>query len=218
MMTIYDFPRGPYPARVRIALAEKGLQSQVQFEMIDLYKGEHKTPEFIASKNYSGTVPVLQLDDGTLIAECSAITEYLDALDGLPTLTGRTPREKGLIHMMSKRAELELLDAISVYFHHATPGLGPKVELYQNSEWGLRQRDKAARGIHYFDGVLRTQPFVAGEGFSMADITVIAGMIFAGVVKLAVPEECEALRTWYARMQERPSVKNRVTMSEKTAA
>ena len=215
MMTIYDLPTGPYPARVRIALAEKNLQSRVQFETVDLYKGEHKKPEFIAAKNYSGTLPVLELDDGTLIAECTAITEYLDALDGAPTLTGRTPREKGLIHMMSKRAELELLDAVSVYFHHATPGLGPDVEIYQNAEWGLRQRDKALRGMRYFDGVLKSQPFVAGEAFSMADITVIGGLIFAGLVNLPMPAECEALQAWYARMQERPSVKNRVTMSER---
>jgi len=214
MMKIYDFPRGPYPARVRIALAEKNLQSRVTFEMVDLYKGEHKTPAFLATKNYSGTLPVLELEDGTLIAECTAITEYLDALDGAPTLTGRTAREKGLIHMMNKRAELELLDAISVYFHHATPGLGPAVEIYQNAEWGLRQRDKAVRGMQYFDGILRKQEFVAGEAFSMADITVIGGLIFAGLLKLPVPASCEALLAWYARMQERPSVKNRVTMSQ----
>lgn len=84
MMKIYDFPRGPYPARVRIALAEKNLQSRVQFETVDLYKGEHKKPAFLATKNYSGTLPVLELDDGTLIAECTAITEYLDALDDAP--------------------------------------------------------------------------------------------------------------------------------------
>jgi glutathione S-transferase len=214
VMKIYDFPRGPYPARVRIALAEKHLQSRVQFETVDLYKGEHKKPKFIATKNYSGTLPVLELDDGTLIAECTAITEYLDSLDGAPKLTGRTPREKGLIHMMNKRAELELLDAVSVYFHHATAGLGPDVEIYQNAEWGFRQRDKAVRGMHYFDGVLKKQKFIAGEFFSMADITVIGGLIFAGLVKLPVPAECEALQAWYARMQERPSVKNRVTMSE----
>jgi glutathione S-transferase len=214
MMKIYDFPRGPYPARVRIALAEKNLQSRVRFEMVDLYKGEHKKPDFVATRNYSGTLPVLELDDGTLIAECTAITEYLDTLDGAPILTGKTPREKGLIHMMNKRAELELLDAVSVYFHHATPGLGPDVEIYQNAEWGFRQRDKAVRGMHYFDGVLKNQPFVAGEAFSMADITVIGGLIFAGLVKLPVPAECEAIQAWYARMQERPSVKNRVTMSE----
>jgi glutathione S-transferase len=214
MMKIYDFPRGPYPARIRIALAEKNLQSRVRFEMVDLYKGEHKTPNFIATKNYSGTLPVLELEDGTLIAECTAITEYLDTIDGAPTLTGRTPREKGLIHMMNKRAELELLDAVSVYFHHATPGLGPDVEIYQNAEWGFRQRDKAINGMHYFDGIMQKQDFVAGEVFSMADITVIAGLIFAGLVKLPVPASCETLRAWYAKMLERPSVKNRVTMSE----
>ena len=182
-MKIYDWHTGPYPARVRIALAEKNLRPRVRFVSIDLWKGEHKTPEFRA-KNYSGTLPVLELDDGTCIAECTAITEYLDALDGAPTLTGGTPREKGLIHMMNKRAELELLDPISVYFHHATPGLGPKVEVYQNAEWGLRERDKALRGMHYFNGILTRQPFVAGETFSMADITVIGGLIFAGLVGL----------------------------------
>ncbi|MGL3207846.1 glutathione S-transferase [Bradyrhizobium sp. BR 1433] len=212
-MKIYDWPTGPYPARVRIALAEKNLRSQVEFVLVDLYKGEHKQPEFLA-KNYSGTLPVLELDDGTFIGECTAITEYLDALNGAPTLTGRTPREKAVIHMMSKRAELELLDAISVYFHHATPGLGPHVEIYQNPEWGFRQRDKALRGMHYFDGILKGQPFVAGDAFTMADITLIGGLIFAGLVNVPVPVECEALSAWYAAMQERSSVKNRITMSE----
>ena len=210
-MIIYDTPTGPYPARVRIALAEKNMQSSVEFVRINLRKGEHKKPNFLA-KNYSGTVPVLELDDGTLIAECTAITEYIDALDGTPTLTGKTPLEKGIIHMMNKRAELELLDPVSVYFHHATPGLGPDVELYQNTEWGLRQRDKALRGMHYFDAVLRTRPFVAGESFSMADITVIGGLIFAAFVKLQVPAECEALQAWYKRMQQRPSVKKQLEM------
>jgi glutathione S-transferase len=213
MMRIHDWPTGPYPARVRIAVAEKGLQSRVQFVPVNLWKGEHKKPEFLV-KNYSGTLPVLELEDGTFIAECTAITEYLDALDGAPSLTGRTAREKGLIHMMSKRAELELLDAISVYFHHATPGLGPHVEVYQNAEWGLRQRDKALMGMRYFDAILKQQPFVAGDFFSMADITVIGGLIFAGLLKVPLPAECDALQAWYAGMQERPSVKNRVTMSE----
>ena len=111
-----------------------------------------------------------------------------------------------------------MLDVVSVYFHHATPWLGPDVEIYQNAEWGFRQRDKALRGMHYFNRILQRQPFVAGEAFSMADITVIGGLIFAGLVKLPVPPECEALQAWYARMQERPSVKHRVTMSEPAEA
>ena len=155
---------------------------------------------------------MLELADGTLIAECTAITEYLDALDGAPVLTGGSPRERGLIHMMNKRAEMEVLDAISVYFHHSTPGLGAGVEVYQNPEWGDRQREKAVRGMRYFDSVLARQPFLAGERFSMADITLIAGLIFARVVKVEIPAECAALRAWDEVMQARPSVRDRVTL------
>lgn len=145
MMKIYDLPRGPYSARVRVARAEKGLRSQVRFELIDLYKGEHKKALFIATKNFSGTVPVLELDDGTLIAECTAISEYLDALDGEPEFTGRNPRDRRLGHILNKIAEIEMLDVISVYFHHSAPGLGPEVNTFQNPEWGDRQREKAIR-------------------------------------------------------------------------
>jgi len=205
-MTVYDFPIGPYPTRVRIAIAEKGLQEKIRFQMVDLYKGEHKKPEFIEQKNYSGTLPVLELADGTLIAECTAITQYLDTLDGSPSLTGNTPLEQGLIHMMSKRVEIEVLDAISVYFHHGTPGLGPLVELYQNPEWGFRQRDKAIRGMHYFDKLLQRQAYVAGDNFSMADITLIGGLVFAAIVKLEIPAECRALLSWYERVKQRDSV------------
>ncbi len=205
LMRIYDWYNGPYPARVRIALAEKNMLPRVEFVSVNLWKGEHKQPEFLAL-NYSGTLPVLQLEDGTFIAECTAITQYLDTLDGNPTLTGRTPTEQGLIHMMTKRAEIELMDAVSVYFHHATPGLGPEVELYQNAEWGMRMRDKAVRGMHYFDKVLKTRAFVAGDAFSMADIALLGGMIFADLVQLPLPQTCEALRAWQARVNERPSV------------
>ncbi|MFB3301933.1 glutathione S-transferase [Pseudomonas sp. AMR01] len=202
---IYDWYNGPYPARVRIALAEKGLLDRTEFVSINLWEGKHKQPAFLAL-NYSGTLPVLQLQDGTLIAECTAITHYLDTLDGHPTLTGTSPLEQGLIHMMTRRAELELMDAVSVYFHHATPGLGPEVELYQNAEWGQRMGDKAIRGMRYFDGLLKTRPFVAGNAFSMADIALLGGLIFAALVKLPVPDECTALMEWQARMNERASV------------
>ena len=215
-MKIHDWFDGPYPARVRIALAEKDMLSRVEFVPVNLWKGEHKTADFLAI-NYSGTLPVLELSDGTYLAECTAITQYLDALDGNPQLTGETPRQKGLIHMMTKRAEIEFLDAVSVYFHHATPGLGPQVELYQNPEWGGRMRDKAIQGMRYFDGVLRDRPFVAGDAFSMADIAVHGGMIFASLVKLPVPDECTALREWHERMQERPSVREWRAMVERGA-
>lgn len=119
--------------------------------------------------------------------------------------------------MMTKRAEIEFLDAVSVYFHHATPGLGPQVEVYQNPEWGNHMRDKAVRGMRYFDSVLKNQPFVAGDRFTMADIAVLGGMIFAALVKLPIPDECEALRAWHVRTQERPSVQEWRAMVERGA-
>ncbi len=207
MMMIHDWYNGPYPSRVRIAVAELGLTSHVNFTSVDLWSGEHKRPEFLA-KNYSGTLPVLQIEDGAHLAECTAITQYLDALGDTPRLTGTTPRDQGMIHMMNKRAEIEFLDAISVYFHHATAGLGPDVELYQNAEWGLRMRDKALRGARYFDGVLKDQPYVAGNAFSMADITVIAGFVFAKIVGLQIPTALVSLHSWHARMLGRPSVQH----------
>ena len=109
-MKVYDFQGFPNPARVRIALAEKGLTNKVQFITVDVPGGEHKTPAFMA-KNPAAAVPVLELDDGTTIAECTAITEYLDHLSGEPVLTGRTPKERAVIHMMHRRSEAGLLDA-----------------------------------------------------------------------------------------------------------
>ncbi len=212
-MKVFDIPGFPNPLRIRIVLAEKSLGSRVEFIKVDLPAAEHKQPAFLAI-NPLGTVPVLQLDDGTNIAECTAITEYLDNLDGHPTLTGTTPKEKAVIHMMQKRAESELADPVGFYFHHATPGLGPALQAYKSPdwdgrvEWGNRQRAKAVAGMKYFDEVLRDQAYVAGEQFSMADITIYAGLIFAGFASIAVPEDCTALAAWQARVAQRPSVKN----------
>jgi glutathione S-transferase len=212
-MKIFDIPGFPNPLRIRIVLAEKSLATQVEFVKVDLPAAEHKQDAFLGI-NPTGTVPVLQLDDGTYISECTAITEYLDNLDGNPVLTGKSPKEKALVHMMQKRAESELIDAVGIYFHHATPGLGPALQAYKSPdwesrrEWGERSRVKAVAGMRYFDKVLATQPYVAGEFFSMADITVWAGLLFAGFANIPVPEECTALLSWRRTVDERSSVKN----------
>lgn len=204
-MKVYEFEGFPNPARVRIALAEKGLLDKVDFVSIDVPKGEHKNPEFL-EKNPFATVPVLELDDGTTIAECTAITEYLDHLDGKPALTGRTPKERGVIHMMQRRAEAGLLDAVGTYFHHATPGLGPDIEGYQCAEWGRHQKERAIAGMHYLDDVLASQTYLAGDTFSMADITAYAGLRFAAAANVDVPADCTHLKDWDERVSSRPSI------------
>ncbi|PZD73919.1 Glutathione S-transferase GST-6.0 [Acaryochloris thomasi RCC1774] len=204
-MKVYEFNGLPNPARVRIALAEKGLTEKVEFISVDVPNGEHRQPEFLA-KNPLGAVPVLELEDGTTISECTAITEYLDHITGEITLTGRTPKERATIHMMQRRAESGLLDAGTTYFHHATPGLGPDLETYQCAEWGQHQRQKAVSGMHYFNEVLAKQDYLAGEQFSMADITAFAGLAFADFAKIDIPVECGHLQAWRERVSQRPSI------------
>jgi glutathione S-transferase len=213
-MKIYDRAGFPNPARIRIVLKEKDLEAGVEFISVDLIGAAHKQAPFLA-KNPSGVIPVLELDDGTCISECTAITEYLDNLDGNPVLTGRTPREKASIHMMQRRAEAELIDPVGVYFHHATPGLSAELRAHKSpdwegrTDWGNRNRERAVAGMSYFDGVLRDSSFVAGDDFSMADITVFAGLTFAEAAGIAIPEEASALKAWRARVAELPSVKQR---------
>ena len=213
-MKVYDRPGFPNPSRIRIALAEKGMESQIDFVSVDLIAAEHKQQPYL-EKNPLGTIPALELDDGTHISECVAITEYLDNLDGNPVLTGKTPKEKALIHMMQRRVDVELIDAVGHYFHHATPGLGDALFKHKSPEWehrkswGAREGVRALKAMKYLDGVLQTQSYVAGDTFSMADISVFAGLNFADAAGLVIGEELQALKEWRVRVSERPSVKNR---------
>ena len=204
-MKIYDYPGFPNPARVRIALAEKGLADAVTFETVDVPAGDHRKPEFLA-KNPFGAVPILELDDGTCIAECSAITEYLDHQDDDQSLTGRNPAERARIAMMQRRAEAGLLDAVAAYFHHATPGLGPDIETNPCPEWGQRQRDQAVDGMRYLNAVLQRDAYLAGDRFTVADITAFAGLAFADFASIDVPDDCTALKEWRGRVSQRPSI------------
>lgn len=205
-MKIYDYPAFPNPARVRIALHEKGVFDQVHFETVDVPAGEHKTHAF-AARNPSAAVPVLELACGTCISECTAITEYIDnAFEG-PRLTGTDAKQKAKVHMMQRRAEQMVMDAVGSYFHHATTGLGPDIESYQNKEWGQHQQSVAQRGFEYFNDVLENSPYVAGEEFSMADITLFTGLGFADFVKVDIPKSCQHLHSWRQRVADRPSVK-----------
>jgi glutathione S-transferase len=204
-MKIYDVANFPNPIRVRIALAEKNATDNVEFINVDVANGEHRKDAFIA-KNPSAAVPLLELDDGTCISECPAITEYIDHTFEGPSLTGETPKERAVISMMQRRAETMILDAVSAYFHHATEGLGPVLEVYQNEDWGLKQRERALNGMVYFNKVLSDSEFVAGDDFTIADITLFAGLAFADFAGVETPVECSNLLLWKAKVGARPSV------------
>ncbi|NWK95799.1 glutathione S-transferase [Sphingobium lactosutens] len=213
-MRIYDREAAPHPARIRIVLAEKGLDDAVEFVSVDLMAAAQKQPDFLAM-NPIGKIPVLQLEDGTIISESTAITEYLDNLDDNPILTGTTPREKGLIHMMQRRAEMMMIDAIDDYFHYGTPGLGAALRPWRMpdwsgaQEWGQRRGAYAVANMTYFNDLLAKQPFLAGDRFSLPDITLFCGLMFADIVGLPIAAELTALHAWRNQVAERPAVKNR---------
>jgi glutathione S-transferase len=213
-MKIYDREGTPNPARIRIVLQEKRLEEEIVFVSIDLIEAEQKSDAFL-NMNPIGKIPVLELDDGTIISECTAITEYLDNLDGNPTLTGKTPRERALIHMWQRRAEQLLLEPIDDYFHYGTPGLGSKLRPWRmpewegRDEWGKRRGAFAVQNLPYFDQELKKRPFLAGDTFAMADITLFAALYFCGISGLPIAPELTALAAWRAKVSEMPSVKNR---------
>ena len=213
-MKLYDREGTPNAARIRIVLAEKGLDSQVDFVSVDLIAAEQKQPSFLAM-NPIGKTPVLELDDGLVLSESTAITEYLDNLDGNPTLTGRTAREKAVIHMMQRRVEMMVLEPVDDYFHYGTPGLGAALRPWRMpdwsgaKEWGTRRGAQAVANLPYFDALLGEQPFVAGETFSMADISLFAGLAFAAGAGLPIADDLIALADWRERVAQWPSVRNR---------
>ena len=204
-MKIFDIEGFPNPARVRIALAEKGATDKVEFVSVDVMNGEHRTDAFKAI-NPDAPEPCAQLDDGKYISQVTAITEYIDGTFEGSSLFGKTPKDRAVIHMMNRRAENGLVDAVGAYFHFATEGLGPELETYQNSDWGLRQREVATQTMAYLDRVLSTSDFLAGDQFSMADITAFAGLAFADFAKVDIPENLHNLIKWRAQMAQRPSI------------
>jgi glutathione S-transferase len=214
MMKVYDRQGTPNALRIRIVLAEKGLDDRVEFVPVDLIAAEQKSPAFLAM-NPIGKTPVLELEDGLFLSESTAITEYLDTLDGRPVLTGRTPREKGLIHMMQRRVEMMLLEPVDDYFHYGTPGLGKALRPWRKPdwparhEWGERRGAEAVANLPWFETVLTKQPFLAGGVYSMPDITLFATLAFMDAAGLPVAPEFAALAAWRERMEALPAVRNR---------
>ncbi len=204
-MKVYDIEGFPNPARVRIALAEKGVTDQVEFIPVDVMGGEHRTPEFKA-KNPDAVVPCLELEDGSVIGQCTAITEYIDAKFDGTSLCGTDPKQRATVSMMNLRAENGLLNAVGDFFHHATPGLGPDLETNQNQDWGLRRKDVATETMTYLDDVLAENEYLAGSDFSVADITAFAGLAFADFAQVEIPAQLTNLIQWREKVAARPSI------------
>jgi glutathione S-transferase len=205
-MKLYTSRRAPNPRRVDMFLAEKGV-THIERVVLDLNQGEHRSAGFLA-KNPLAQVPVLELDDGRLLSESRAICTYLESLFPEPNLMGASPQERAFIEMADRRVEMHLFLAIANAVRHGHPGLAV-LEQPQFPDFGRSQADKVRGIAAHFDQLLQQQTWMAGERFTIADITAFCALEFArGLLKLAPADlGLLALQAWRDRVAQRPSAK-----------
>ena len=200
-MLLYDSPNpAPNPRRVRIFAAEKGIE--LSSKEVSIPKREQKAPEYVA-KNPRGQTPILELDDGTVIAESVAIMRYLEAEQPDPPLFGTTAREIAEIEMWNRRVEMILMPAIAAVWVHTHPFTAALPG--RNVEWGESNRPRVVEGMRFFDGSLEGREYLAGSAFSAADILLLTTVDFAKFIGLEMPSECANLLRWHERVSARPS-------------
>ncbi|MFY9971667.1 MAG: glutathione S-transferase [Roseiarcus sp.] len=200
-MKLYNSNFAPNPRRVRIFLAEKGLS--IPRVEVDLGKLEHKTAEFSALNPFQ-TIPVLELDDGTKISESIAICRYVEELHPEPNLFGATPLERATVEMWQRRVELHLMLPIAQVMRHSHPHMA-QMEDPQIPDWAAANRPRALRNMLIFDGVLSDRLFIAGDRFTVADITGLVALDFTRPARIAIPAELGNLNRWFAELKARPS-------------
>lgn len=200
-MKLYDTPLAPNPRRVRVFLAEKGID--IPKVAIDLGKMEQKSESYSAVNPRQRT-PALELDDGTVITESVAICRYIEALHPEPNLFGRTPKEIGEIEMWSRRMELNLLATIASAFRHLHPAMAA-MEVPQVKEWGEVNRGRIVEELAFLDRHLKGRDFICCGRFTNADITAMIGIDFLKPTRVAVPDDFVDLKRWHAAMAARPS-------------
>ncbi|GAB4225217.1 MAG: glutathione S-transferase [Methyloligellaceae bacterium] len=200
-MKLVEAARAPNPRRVRIFLAEKGIE--VPTEQIDLGEMEHRRPEF-AKLNPFRQVPVLVLDDGTVLSESMAICRYFEEIQPDPPLMGREPLEKAVIEMWQRRVELQFYLPVAYSFRHLHPAMA-QFEEPQVPEWGEVNRARAERMLDFLDGELASRRYVAGDSFSVADISLLVAIDFMKLAKIERRPELANLGRWYDEVSSRPS-------------
>lgn len=200
-MKIIETSTAPNPRRLRIFLAEKGLS--VPYEQADLMAGELKSEAF-TRLNPMQRVPVLVLDDGTAISESVAICRYFEELHPEPALFGRGALERAMVEMWQRRIELGFFAHVAHAFRHLHPKMA-NLEVPQVADWGEANRAKALEQLAMIDSRLGEARFLAGENFSIADITLLVGIDFMKPARIARPSGFANLDRWYGEVSTRPS-------------
>jgi glutathione S-transferase len=203
-MKIYDFALAPNPRRVRIFLAEKGID--IFYEQVDIRTGQNREAWFI-EKNPLGGLPVLEFDDGTYLAESVAICRYFEMTYPEPPLMGIDPRDCAFVEMWNRRMELEVFHPIARSLQHSHPFFKDRVPK-QFPEFGGSQRDHAIKRLEWLDSILAGRQFVAGDRYTIADITALVGLdIGAALGGFQIPDSVKHVKRWHEAVSSRPSAK-----------
>jgi glutathione S-transferase len=200
-MKLYDGGRAPNPRRVRVYLAEKGIK--IPTEQVDLGAMAHKSAAYTAI-NPLQRVPALVLDDGTIITESIAICRYFELLHPQPPLFGRDPKDIAIVEMWQRRVEFHLLTQVSHIFRNLHPAMAA-MEVPQVPAWAEANKPRVLEFLKVLDDALGTQRFVAGDDYTVADITGLVAVDFMKPAKLAVPDTLANVRRWHAEISARPS-------------
>ncbi len=199
-MKLYESP-SPNARRVHVFMAEKGFDCERV--PVDIRAGENITPEFLA-KYPGGRVPVLELDDGTFLAESIAICRYLEALHPEPNLFGDDALSSAQIEMWQRRVEMLFMAEVAGAFRNITGFFKDRETCVK--EWGEVCAAKAPKALQMFDDQLANNSYLAGDKFSVADITLAVALDFAKMVQVVELPELPNISRWYAQVNERPSL------------
>jgi glutathione S-transferase len=202
-MKIYEDARAPNPRRLRIFVAEKGLK--IPTEQVDIFARKNRTPEMLA-KNPAGGLPFVELDDGSHLAESVAICRYLEGLHPEPNLMGKDNREQAFIEMWNRRMELNLFAPVSRAFQHTSEIFKPMLK--QFPEYGETQREITRQQLQWLDAQISNKPFIAGDRFTIADITALVAVDFgAQLAGVQLDPSLKNLARWHQSVSSRPSAK-----------
>jgi len=200
-MKLYDGGRAPNPRRVRIFLAEKGIE--IPLVPVDMGKLEHLGDAF-ERLNPMKQLPVLELDDGTILSETIAICRYLEELHPEPALFGRGALGKARVEMWQRRVEFHLLGTIQAVFRHTHPAM-KEMEVPQIREWAEANRPRVRTFLEILDRELADRQFIAGDEFSVVDITGFVSVQFMKPARIELPPELTHVGRWYNEIAARPS-------------
>ena len=199
-MKIYDFVGAPNPKKLRVYLAEKGID--IPREQVNIVSGDNREPEFL-KKNPLGGLPVLELDDGSCLTESLAIIHYLEDLHPTPPMIGATPLERARVRELERIVELGVLLPIATYFQNTHPFMAGRLK--QSPETAENAKTRLAANLRVVDAAIGTQPFVAGKKPSIADCTLLAALEFAEFAQCPIDSSAQNVGRWYADFKKRPS-------------